>query len=100
MKPISQLNTAVTEAILIAERTNSRNDWLKVSELERDIAKIERASTYEGQIARRGAVTAALSAKAFTLAEELLFNYLAEPNIPGSLIKELKALYKTFRNKL
>ena len=99
-RTLPELDSEVTGAILTAEKTGLRNDWLKVYELEKALAKVHRASTLEGQIARRGAVTAAISAKTFTLAEETFFNYLAEPNIPGSLIKELKALYKTFQNKL
>jgi len=90
---LDELNRRVTEAIVRAERlpAGSFDAWAafhEVSELEESIARIAPPDHLEGEIARLGAVTAALSAdeplRALQLAAEFLTENLA-PEIAQKL---------------
>jgi hypothetical protein len=83
---LDELNRCVTNAIVRAESlpTGSRDAWEafhEVSVLEESIAKLVPPDDLEGEIARLGAVTAALSAgeplRALQLAERFLGESLA-----------------------
>ena len=65
---VDTLNSLVTSAIWRAEHLddlgieNARSAWAEVSSIEEELARVLPASDSEGQIARRGAVSAALKA--------------------------------------
>jgi len=90
---LAELNRHVTNAIIRAESlpAGSRDAWEafhEVSALEESIAALVPPDDIEGEIARLGAVTAALSAgeplRALQLAERFLAESLA-PEIAGKL---------------
>jgi hypothetical protein len=90
---LDELNRRVTNAIVRAESlpAGSREAWeafRDVSALEESIATLVPPDDLEGEIARLGAVTAALSAgeplRALQLAERFLAENLA-PEIAGKL---------------
>lgn len=81
------LNQAVTLAIFRAERlagVERERAFVEVSNLEEQIAGICPSGTLEGDVARRGAITAAVSSRDFLRASVLVDRYLAEaPQAPG-----------------
>jgi len=86
----NSLNMLVTEAIWRAQELEARGirselAWMEVSSLEEKLAKLHPASEPEGQIARRGAVSAALEASDYLRAYALADGYGAEENAPESL---------------
>jgi hypothetical protein len=85
---LADLNRRVTDAITLAEglTKNSRESWSafrEVALLEEQIARVTRANEVEGEIARLGAVAAALSAneplRAVQLGQTYLVEGLADP---------------------
>jgi hypothetical protein len=91
------LNMLVTEAIWRAEELEalgiqSELAWKEVSSLEEKLAKLHPASEPEGQIARRGGVSAALEASDYARAQALADGYLAEENAPESLKAALREI--------
>jgi len=91
------LNMLVTEAIWRAEELEalgigSELAWKEVSSLEEKLAKLHPASEPEGQIARRGAVSAALEASDYARAQALADGYLAEDAAPESLKAALREI--------
>src|SRR5258708_3825752 len=80
---LDDLNSSVTNAILRAEALPP-GSWLaerafrEVMDLEEEIATIVGAHTVDGEIARLGAVTAALSAGEALRARQLAERYLAD----------------------
>jgi hypothetical protein len=93
---LDDLNARVTEAILRAERLPVGSDqaqeaFREVGRLEETIADLTTAHDVEGEIARLGAVTAALSAAEPLRALVLVERYLAERVSPEAAVK-LEAL--------
>jgi hypothetical protein len=95
---IDRLYERVTSAIFTAEEAEARGDlvgarkaYLEVSFLEEDIASRLDASDTEGAIARRGAITAALSADLPERALDIVHRYLRE-ELPTALDGQLKLL--------
>jgi len=95
---IDRLYERVTSAIFIAEDAEGRGDlvgarkaYLEVSFLEEDIGSRLDASDAEGAIARRGAITAALSADLPERALDIVHGYLKE-ELPAPLNGQLKLL--------
>ncbi len=89
------LNQRVTAAIFRAEglERDAHAAFAEVSRLEEEIAAICPAGTLEGDVARRGAVTAALSANDPQRAVNLAREYLAGPvAISGLLELQAEAL--------
>jgi hypothetical protein len=80
---LAELNRRVTDAITIAEGIpkDSPESWTafrEVSMLEEEIARLTSADDVEGEIARLGAVAAALSANEPLRAVQIGQRYLAE----------------------
>lgn len=86
---IDSLNAEVTKAIGVAESLGGgahpllplparREAWTQVSLLESQIAELLPPGDLEGEIARHGAVVAAVKAHCFARASELCDRYLAE----------------------
>lgn len=95
---LDDLNPRLTNAIVQAESlpAGSREAWEAfhdVSALEESIAKIAPADDLEGEIARLGAVTAALSAGEPLRALQLAGCYLAEDVAP-EVAQNLRELMK------
>ena len=93
----NSLNMLVTEAIWRAQELEARGirselAWMEVSSLEEKLAKLHPASEPEGQIARRGAVSAALEASDYLRAYALADGYVAEENAPESLKTALQEI--------
>lgn len=93
---LDDLNARVTEAILRAERLpegldQAQEAFREVGRLEESIADLTPAHDVEGEIARLGAVTAALSAAEPLRALVLVERYLAERVSPEAAVK-LEAL--------
>jgi len=95
---IDRLYERVTSAIFTAEDAEGRGDligarkaYLEVSFLEEDIACRLDAGDAEGAIARRGAITAALSAELPERALDMVHRYLKE-ELPAPLYSQLKLL--------
>lgn len=89
---LDDLNARVTEAILRAERLPGGSDqaqeaFREVRRLEETIADLTPAHDVEGEIARLGAVTAALSAAEPLRALVLVERYLAERVSPEAAVK-------------
>jgi hypothetical protein len=87
---LAELNRRVTDAITIAEglpkdSPESRTAFHEVSLLEEQIATLTQPTDVEGEIARLGAVAAALSANEPRRAVQLGQTYLADG--PGDEIK-------------
>jgi hypothetical protein len=95
---IDTLYPLVTEAIRRAEvlevlsAPGARNAYLDVSLLEESIASLLPASDSEGQIARCGAVSAAISAHELRRAEELAIRYSSEESVNDTLRTDLDEL--------
>jgi hypothetical protein len=95
---IDRLYERVTSAIFTAEEAEARGDmvaarkaYLEVSFLEEDIGSRLDANDAEGAIARRGAITAALSADLPERALDIVHRYLRE-QLPAPLGVQLKLL--------
>ncbi|MBK9264457.1 MAG: hypothetical protein IPM54_32235 [Polyangiaceae bacterium] len=89
---LNELNVRVTEAILRAERLAAGSDeareaFREVGRIEESIADLTSAHDLEGEIARLGAVTAALSAADPLRALWLVDLYLAEGVSPEAAAK-------------
>jgi hypothetical protein len=89
---LDELNARVTEAILRAERLPEGSDqrheaFREVGRLEESIADSTPAEDLEGEIARLGAVAAALSAAELLQALLLVDRYLAEGISPEAAAK-------------
>jgi hypothetical protein len=87
---IDTLNTLVTEVIWRAQELDALGiqpapAWREVSVLEEELAKALPSSEFEGQIARRGAVRAALKAREYARAQSLCDAYLADAGAPTFL---------------
>lgn len=95
---IETLYPLVTEAIRRAETLTSLGApgaptaWLDVSLLEEEISRILPTSDPEGEIARRGAVRAAVTANQPLRARELVSRFSMEPDVTHALCSELAAL--------
>ncbi|MEO5333323.1 MAG: hypothetical protein H7839_15010 [Magnetococcus sp. YQC-5] len=93
---IETLYPLVTEAILRAEMLAENNDpasqdaYCKVSQLEEQITKLIPASDREGVIARRGAVSAAIVARQYERAEQLVTQFTHEKDADDDLKESLK----------
>ena len=92
------LNTLVTAAIWRAEQLEARGiptapqAWAEVSSIEEELAKAFPASEFEGRIARRGSVSAALKAGDYARAHTLADGYVAEEAAPRSLKAALRKI--------
>ena len=81
---LNELNQLVTEGIFVAERAVDQNSPKakeadrEVSRLEEEIASLKPASDLEGEIARRGAVRAAMNAGDTRRAIDLAATYIME----------------------
>ncbi len=73
MSKLDELNQQVTSAIFKQQEASR-----EVSRLEEDIAKLTELGSSEGEIARRGAVRAAMVAGDTERARQLAFRYVAE----------------------
>lgn len=95
---IDTLYPLVTEAIRQAEALEACDDpaareaFFEVSRLEEHIARVVPLSDYEGVIARRGAVRAAIKAHHCGRALELVAHFEAEEGIDEELAADLMAL--------
>ena len=96
---LAQLYERVTGAIFDAEKAEAAGDpgaaadaYLDVSFLEEEIGKLLPATDPEGEIARRGAITAALSAQQYFRAIALADSYLADPTVSADLGGQLAEL--------
>jgi hypothetical protein len=96
---IDQLYSRVTAAILLAEKAETTGSkiqaataYLEVSFLEEEIAKLLPATDPEGEIARRGVITAATSAGQFVRAVEMANTYASDPYAGVALKNQLAAL--------
>ena len=99
MDLVEQLNAAVSEAILRAEKLERKGTpaqlmaaFLEVSRLEEELARCLPATSVEGAVARRGTVTAALDAGDLMRAREKARRFAAEPGCPVDLVRQLDAL--------
>ncbi|MGJ5221026.1 hypothetical protein ACQR16_32920, partial [Bradyrhizobium oligotrophicum] len=98
---IEALYPRVTEAIRRAESLDGLDAaaaigaYLEVSLLEEQIALLLPPGDVEGAIARRGAVRAAISARDFARATELVSKFSQEPGVGGALSFELRALLQS-----
>lgn len=94
---VDELKTQVTEAIIKAERLDDSGDpeaqsaYAEVSVIEEQLAGLLPNSSFEGQIARRGAVRAAIKAGDIERAESLVDTFLGEVGIDQQLVEELQA---------
>ena len=89
---LAQLNRSVTSAILRAEALpagswEAQRAFREVADLEEEIATIVGARTAAGEIARLGALAAALSAGEPLRALQLGERYLADGLSEGSCVK-------------
>jgi len=87
---IDTLNALVTDAIWRAQELDAlgiqpASAWREVSVFEEELAKALPSSELEGQIARRGAVRAALKAGEYARAQSLCDTYLADTDAPTFL---------------
>lgn len=96
---LAQLYERVTAAILAAEKAEAADNpgatadaYLNVSFLEDEIAKLLPATEPEGEVARRGAITAALSARLYLRAVALAECYLADTAVSLELRTQLMDL--------
>ncbi len=100
MKSLDELNSDVTEAIILAERIpdqespEAKQAHLRVSDIEFKISKVTEPNSVEGMIARRGSVTAAISARDFPRARLFISAFLRESGTPDSLRDNLTELGK------
>jgi len=97
---IDTVYPVVTEAIRQAEALEdrgapeARGAFSEVSRLEEQIAEIVSLNDYEGVVARRGAVRAAIKAREFSRAQNLAARYAAEDGVDDELAADLEALQR------
>ena len=97
---IDALHALVSSAIWRAEQLDESGldtaclAWGEVSRWEEELAKSIPPKETEGRIARRGAVRAALKARDYVRAQELVERYVAEDGIPRALGRELRRMLK------
>lgn len=102
---IDTLYPLVTEAIRKAEvleelgAPGARDAYLNVSLLEEQIARLIPASDEAGAIARRGAIGAAIDAREFQRAEELIAQYSIEIPLDAPLRRDLEELKSEAENQ-
>ena len=95
---LESLYSLVTEAIRRAEvfedlhAPGMRDAYRDVSRLEEEIAKVLPCSDFEGEVARRGAVTAAISGEEFQRAIDLADRFIQEAGAGTPLSDSLQAL--------
>lgn len=96
---IDELYGRVTSAILRAESAERAKDririaraYLDVSFLEEEIAKLIPANKPEGEIARRGVVSAATAAQLYSRAIAMAETYMADFASSSALRSQLKEL--------
>ncbi|GEM_PF-6061180 len=82
----------VTAAIWETERSRTTAGYYKVSRIEEAIARVVHTSEFEGRIARRGAVSAAMNAGMKRRARTLVTRFSTERGCSGKLKAELAAL--------
>jgi hypothetical protein len=99
MMRINELSRLLTETILRAEqleRQDAARDaalaYMAVSALEEELASLTSPGDVEGAIARRGTVTAALSAGDYVRARDLALRFANEAGAPLALVAQLEAL--------
>ena len=102
---LDELNKQVSSAISRAEeldrnRNNSIDAWLEVASLEDRISNHSLATNYEKNIARRGAVNAALKSSNYDLANSFVRNYISKHGISQNHQSELFLLLKRYKSKL
>lgn len=103
---VDALNALVSSAIWRAEQLDDLgletafSAWSEVSKWEEELAKVISAKETEGRIARRGAVRAALKAKDFNRAQNLVEYYVAETGFPKELGTELRYIIKEDAKRL
>jgi hypothetical protein len=80
---VEVLNVTLTRCILSAERlplgAERQEAYREISKLEEQLAALTDSKSTEGEIARRGAVSAAIEARDYERAWLLGNRYLAEP---------------------
>jgi hypothetical protein len=96
MATLDELNARVTSAILHAERLapdsfEALSAFREVSRLEESIARLTSPGEIEGEIARVGAITAALSASDPLLALELIDRY-RQDDVSKEVLQKLEGL--------
>jgi hypothetical protein len=100
---LRELNKKVTAAIFRAEHLPAGLEaelaFREVSEIEEEIARRTTSDSIEGSIARRGAITGALSAGDWLRALRLAEAYLSEA-APAGLAEELASLRDEASNEL
>lgn len=100
---VRELNKKVTAAIFRAEHLppglEAELAFRDVSMIEEEIARLTSVDSLEGSVARRGAITGALSAGDWLRALGLAEAYLAEPP-PATLAEELASLRDEAWNEL
>ena len=96
---IDRLYSRVTAAIMFAERAEATGSnaqaaarYLEVSFLEEEISELLPASDREGEVARRGVITAAMSASQFVRAIEMAKKYEADSSASEQLKNQLALL--------
>ncbi len=96
---LETLYERVTKAILEAEaldatgpRFAANRAYWTLSCVEAEIAEQLPAASEEGAIARRGAVRALMAAGLRVPAKELAERYMAEPDVPPELRRELREM--------
>ncbi len=98
MDKLEGLYLLVTDAILRAEALEylqapgAAAAHLDVSLLEEEIARVVGAASFEGALARRGAVRAAVAARSFGRARELVERYAADMHVSDELRQDLRSL--------
>lgn len=104
MDDLRDLNAGVTAAILMAERfhdgsPDAKTAWLEVAFAEEALSTFTLPRSLEGEICRRGAVTAALKSGSARYAEGLARGYLGE-DISDCLRASLENLHRQALNAL
>jgi hypothetical protein len=104
---LDELYRAVTEAIFLAETCEAEGRardtalaYLRVSQLEGEIAALLPASDPEGALARQGVVTAAMSAGDISRAIERARVYGADVALSAAFREQIDALRKEAEDKV
>lgn len=98
---LDRLNSEVTAAILAAEHLpkgspDASTAWLEVAFAEEALSAFTAPRSVEGEICRRGAITAALKAGSVRYAEGLARGYLSE-DLADSTRQTIKELHQLAR---
>jgi hypothetical protein len=106
-RTLDELYSLVSLSIHRAESAEAQGDVslaaatsLDVSCLEEEIAELLPADDAEGAIARRGVVTAALSARQYARAVEMAAKYLSDHRVGGPLRAKLEELRVTAQREI